>query len=96
MNCADVTSNAGLLDQRFALEWVQKYIHLFDGDPTKIIILGESADANSVEAHVTTYGGSRSGSPFRGAITQSPYYLSTKPVPNSKVDAVLKYGKSFR
>ena len=68
MNGAGVTSNAGLLDQRFALERVQKYIHLFGGDPTKVTILGESAGASSVEAYVTAYGGSRSNSPFRSAI----------------------------
>jgi len=93
MNGAGVTSNAGLLDQRFALEWVQKNIHLFGGDPTKVTILGESAGASSVEAHITAYGGSKGSSPFRGAIVQSPYFLPTNPLPNSKVDAVLNYGK---
>jgi len=93
MNGAGVTSNAGLLDQRFALEWVQKNIPLFGGDPTKVTILGESAGASSVEAHITAYGGSKGSYPFRGAIVQSPYFLPTYPLPNSKVDAVLNYGK---
>ena len=93
MNGAGVTSNAGLLDQRFALEWVQKYIHRFGGDPTKVTVLGESAGASAVEAHITAYGGKRGSSPFRGVIAQSPYYLPTDPLPNSKVDAVLDYGK---
>ena len=75
---------------------VQKYIHLFGDDPTKVTILGKSAGASSVEAHITAYGGSRSSSPFRGAIAQSPYYLLIKPLPNSKADAVLKYEKSLR
>lgn len=30
--------NAGILDQTFALKWVQTYIHLFGGDPTKVTI----------------------------------------------------------
>lgn len=93
MNGAGVTPNAGLLDQRFALEWVQKNIHLFGGDPAKVTLLGESAGASSIEAHITAYGGSKGSSPFQGAIVQSPYYIPTYPLPNSKVDAVLKYGK---
>lgn len=36
-------SNAGLYDQRLAIEWVAKYIHLFGGDPNQITLLGESA-----------------------------------------------------
>ena len=92
MNGAGVRSNAGLLDQRFAFEWIQKYIHLFGGDPSRVTILGESAGASSIEAHITAYGGSRGSSPFTGAITQSSYYLPSYPLPNSQVDAVLRFG----
>ena len=35
---ADGTANAGLLDQRAALEWVKKYARKFGGDPNKISI----------------------------------------------------------
>ena len=35
--------NAGLLDQHFALQWVQTYIGLFGGDASKVTISGESS-----------------------------------------------------
>ena len=92
MNGAGVTSNTGLLDQRFALEWIQRHIRLFGGDPSRVTILGESAGASSVEAHITAYGGAKGSSPFKGAIAQSPYYLPSYPLPNSRVNAVLSFG----
>ena len=47
------TANAGLLDQRFALEWVQQYIHLFGGDKNKVTVFGESAGGGSIEHQIT-------------------------------------------
>lgn len=34
------TPNVGLHDQRLALQWVQDYIHLFNGDPEQVTIGG--------------------------------------------------------
>jgi carboxylesterase type B len=49
----DGIANAGLYDQRFAFEWVQKNIHLFGGDPSRVTIMGNSAGGGSIVHQVT-------------------------------------------
>ncbi|KAM0794085.1 Alpha/Beta hydrolase protein [Usnea florida] len=74
----DAVANAGLLDQRFALDWVQKYIHLFGGDPHRVTVMGESAGGGAIMYQITAYGGTKGPVPFRRAITQSAYL---QPIP---------------
>ena len=62
--------NAGLLDQRLGLAWVQKHISAFGGDPDNVTIFGESDGATGVGLQITAYGG-KVKAPFQRSIMQS-------------------------
>ncbi|KXH67408.1 cholinesterase [Colletotrichum salicis] len=69
--------NVGLMDQKLALEWVQRNIKAFGGDPNKVMLFGESASASSVDLLLLTSGAQP---PFRAVITESgTSYLGTGP-----------------
>lgn len=40
---AERSNNAGLRDQRLAMEWVRDNIEHFGGDPSKITVFGQSS-----------------------------------------------------
>ncbi|KUJ24335.1 alpha/beta-hydrolase [Mollisia scopiformis] len=63
--------NLGLLDQRLALQWIQQEIETFGGDPTKVVIGGHSAGANSVAYQMMANRSETSDNLFRGAILES-------------------------
>lgn len=72
---ANGTANVGLHDQRFALDWVYKNIHLFGGDSERVTVMGESAGAGSIMHQITAYAGRKGPSPFHQAILQSPGWV---------------------
>ncbi|KUI60885.1 Lipase 2 [Cytospora mali] len=77
---ANGTLNAGLLDQRFLMEWVQTHIAHFGGDPDNVVIHGASAGAGSVVLHLTAYGG-RNDSLFAAGIAESVFFPAQPYVP---------------
>lgn len=70
----DGVLNAGLIDQNFALQWVQANIGKFGGDPSKVTIAGESSGAASVLYQAMAYGGKQKENLFNNVITASPWF----------------------
>ncbi|MCJ1356216.1 MAG: hypothetical protein MMC33_006210 [Icmadophila ericetorum] len=89
---SDGTANAGLYDQRLALEWVQENIHLFGGDKNRVTIMGESAGGGSITHQITAYGGLGGKVPFHQAIPQSPAWqlIPGNAVPENTTQIFLK------
>ena len=75
------SGNYGILDQIFALQWVQRNIKNFGGDPSKVTIFGESAGAMS--CHILCASPLAKGL-FRACISQSGAFLSPTGVINQE------------
>lgn len=90
-------ANAGLFDQRLALEWVADHIEQFGGDPEKVTIFGESAGAMSVAHHMILNDGDHTykNKPlFSAGIMQSggalPFDDARSARPQAAYDSIVK------
>lgn len=83
----EAPGNMGLKDQVKSLEWVQRNIGQFNGDPNRVTIFGYSAGGASVTYHLMT---KMSQGLFQRAIAQSgsalnPWAFAPKPLENAKI-----------
>ncbi|KAF7346721.1 Carboxylic ester hydrolase [Mycena sanguinolenta] len=63
-------TNLGLRDQIFGLQWVQKYISAFGGDPEQVVLGGISAGSIST-SYLTLNNNQNSNTLFRGVFLES-------------------------
>ncbi|MEI7857445.1 MAG: carboxylesterase family protein [Methanomicrobiales archaeon] len=64
----NVSGNYGLLDQIAAMQWVQRNIGQFGGDPSRVTIFGQSAGGESILIHMVS---PQSKGLFQQAIVES-------------------------
>ncbi|KAI1121756.1 vacuolar triacylglycerol lipase [Nemania abortiva] len=82
-NGKEITPNNGLLDQRKALEWVNKYISFFGGNPNHVVLGGDSAGAASISLQMAAYGGADTNL-FHAAAAESVSFATVLTVAESQ------------
>lgn len=88
------SGNYGLLDQIFALQWVQRNIANFGGDPTNVTIFGESAGGLNVACLLAS---PAAAGLFHRAIIQSGGFFVSKPLRDDdpQTESAEEFGQRF-
>eukprot|EP01130_Rhizamoeba_saxonica_P016655 TRINITY_DN7745_c0_g1_i1.p1 TRINITY_DN7745_c0_g1~~TRINITY_DN7745_c0_g1_i1.p1 ORF type:complete len:454 (+),score=96.00 TRINITY_DN7745_c0_g1_i1:400-1761(+) len=71
-------ANAGIMDQRFTMQWIQENIHNFGGDPNKVTIFGQSAGGESVLIHMSSPDAGSAKHFSRAIVESGPISLNFK------------------
>ena len=86
--------NIALYDQIMALEWIQKYVSFFGGDPSNVTLVGESAGAGGISHLIAS---PLSKNLFHKAIHQSGGSSFTYPTSGSDVRRLANsFANSFK
>ncbi|EXV06735.1 carboxylesterase/lipase domain protein [Metarhizium robertsii] len=79
----EIAPNNGLRDQEKVMQWVQKHISKFGGNPNHVTLGGSSAGAESVVIHLTARNGTDRGY-FHAVTAESPSFATTLTVAESQ------------
>ncbi|CAL9701234.1 unnamed protein product [Knipowitschia caucasica] len=80
------SGNYGFMDQILALQWIQKNIHWFGGDPIRVTIMGQSSGGTSVWALMSS---PRAKGLFRAAVDMSGSYVLRATLQEAERDNLL-------
>ena len=80
---SNTSGNYGMMDQIMALGWIQRNIHVFGGDPSKVTVVGHGSGATSVFGLLAS---KKAGGLFSQAMAMSGIAVLSKTVKAASTD----------